>query len=333
LVNSQSQREFYESLIQSDLCTADGMAVVWLARLLGIPIKQRIAGADFLGAFSRGGESSPPLKLYLFGGGEGVAAAAANAINARSDKLRCVGWQCPGFASAKELSRAEILDEINASGADFLLACLGASKGQSWLLSNHRKLGIPVRAHLGATLNFEAGVIKRAPQVFRKWGAEWLWRIKEEPYLWRRYFRDAWEVVTLFLTRVLPLLFLRLWLWLVASPGPLDVTVKKTERFVTTRIVGPATVKHMPAIVAAFRRALVMNQPIVVDLSKTTKVDARFLGLVLVLRKLAMQRGRDLSFHGLSPLLARIVRLSGVAFPECSSGPSEEIIATEPSSA
>jgi N-acetylglucosaminyldiphosphoundecaprenol N-acetyl-beta-D-mannosaminyltransferase len=318
LIRSQSDIEFRESLVMSDLCTADGMALVWLARLLGIPVRQRIAGADFLQAFREGDRHDRPLKVYVFGGAEGVAAAAAKAINTRSDNVRCVGWHYPGFGSAAELSAPEKLNAINASGADVLLASLGAEKGQSWLLHNHDRLHVPVRAHIGAALNFEAGVFKRAPLSFQKYGLEWLWRIKEEPYLWRRYWKDGWALAQLFLARVVPMMIGRWRLRLTAKSRPLQVNVTQVEgpgQVVILRIQGPATNDNAPALIDAFRRALSRKSPVLVDMSRTTHLDARFLGLLLVARKTAAERGRDLTIGGLSPHLARLFSLNRVEFP------------------
>ena len=86
--------------------------------------------------------------------------------------------------------------------ADFLAVSLGAKKGQLWLHRNHQRLTVPVRAHLGVTVNFQAGTVKRAPPRLRAWGLEWLWRIKEEPHLWRRYAHDGWVLLGLIFTRV-----------------------------------------------------------------------------------------------------------------------------------
>src|SRR5207244_10946213 len=97
----------------------------------------------------------------------------------------------PGFGSVEEMSRDHIIDKVNAGAADFLAVSLGAKKGQLWLHRNHQRLTIPVRAHLGVTVNFQAGTVKRAPLRLRAWGLEWLWRIKEEPHLWRRYAHDG----------------------------------------------------------------------------------------------------------------------------------------------
>jgi N-acetylglucosaminyldiphosphoundecaprenol N-acetyl-beta-D-mannosaminyltransferase len=191
LVISQLDGDFRESLVLSDLCTADGMPIIWIAWLAGIPIKSRIAGSDIFDALKAEHSTAHPLKIFLFGGPEGVAKAASRALNGQASGVHCVGWFYPGFCSAEEMSGYDIIDHINSSGADFLVASLGNQKGQSWLQRNHHRLLIPVRAHLGATLNFQAGTVRRAPPIMRKCGLEWLWRIKEEPYLWRRYWNDG----------------------------------------------------------------------------------------------------------------------------------------------
>ena len=76
LVTSRSDAEFRESLLLSDLCTADGMPVVWIARLLGIPISERVAGSDIFDALKSSKNTTRPLKVFLFGGARGAAAAA-----------------------------------------------------------------------------------------------------------------------------------------------------------------------------------------------------------------------------------------------------------------
>src|SRR5258708_34542559 len=110
------------------------------------------------------------------------------------------------------MSRDEIVDKINLSGADFLVASLGAQKGQLWLQRNHHRLLIPVRAHLGASLNFQAGTVRRARPIMRKFGLEWLWRIKEEPKLWGGYWNDDSVRFRLLFTHVVPFAFGTWWL-------------------------------------------------------------------------------------------------------------------------
>ena len=99
------------------------------------------------------------------------------ALNDTQSALQCVGWICPGFGTVEEMSADRLIEAINASGADFLVVALGARKGQIWLARNQKRLTIPVRAHLGATIHFEAGTLKRAPLPLQRLGLEWLWRL------------------------------------------------------------------------------------------------------------------------------------------------------------
>ena len=93
--------------------------------------------------------------------------------------------------TAENISDPALLDQINGSKADFLLVALGAQKGQAWLMANRHKLTVPIVSHLGATLNFLAGTVRRAPAGLQRLGLEWLWRIAQEPYLAARYLMDG----------------------------------------------------------------------------------------------------------------------------------------------
>src|SRR6185437_1564784 len=211
LITSRSDAEFRESLLCSDLCTADGMPIVWLAQLLGVRIRERIAGADIFERLKSTRTFTRHLKVFLFGGAEGTAAAACKTLNAEPGGMTCVGTLYPGFCTVDEMSTDTIFDTINSSNADILAAALGAKKGQAWLLRNHERLKAPIRVHLGATINFQAGTLKRAPVPMQKWGLEWLWRVKEEPQLWRRYWDDGLALLRLVLMQVVPLIILRQW--------------------------------------------------------------------------------------------------------------------------
>jgi N-acetylglucosaminyldiphosphoundecaprenol N-acetyl-beta-D-mannosaminyltransferase len=315
LVNSQSDGQFRESLIQSDLCTADGVAITWIAWLVGIPIKYRIAGSDIFDALKVEHDISHPLKIFLFGGAEGVAAAASRALNGRPCGLSCIGWLYPGFCSAEEMSRDSIIDEINSSGADFLVASLGAQKGQLWLQRNHRHLSIPVRAHLGASLNFQAGTIRRAPSLMRKLGLEWLWRIKEEPYLWRRYWNDGTVLLRLLFTHILPFAFWTSWLRLRhGCSEDLVISRAHSDEILTLSLYGSANTQQVDKAISVFREAIATNKRIALDFSNTRTIDARFLGLLLMLRKTLQNAGSDPVFVGLSLELKRIFRLNGLDF-------------------
>jgi N-acetylglucosaminyldiphosphoundecaprenol N-acetyl-beta-D-mannosaminyltransferase len=313
LVQARSDPNFRESLLQSDLCPPDGMAVVWLGRLLGIPIRGRVAGADILAALKSVSPSQRDLKLFLFGGAEGVAAAAARAFNASSNSCQCVGWLYPGFCSVEELSVDSIIETINSSGAEFLVVSLGAQKGQSWLVRNAEKLRIPIRAHLGAWVNFEAGAVKRAPVFMRRAGLEWLWRVREEPYLWKRYWHDGLVLLRLLCFHVWPLARYRFITYRRAR-SPVSVDIDLVDSEVRVKIRGAATQHNIKEIIQRCSSAISARRQIVVDLSDICAIDARFLGFLLMLRKSVALHGVKVRVVGSSRSVQRQLRLNGAEF-------------------
>jgi N-acetylglucosaminyldiphosphoundecaprenol N-acetyl-beta-D-mannosaminyltransferase len=315
LVTSRFDNEFRESLLISDLCTADGMAIVWIAQLLGVPIRERIAGSDIFEALKSAQGSARLLKVFLFGGAEGIAAAACDKLNAEPGGMRCVGSFYPGFCTVDEMSTEPIIDTINSSNADFLVVALGAKKGQEWLRRNHDRLHIPIRVHLGAAINFQAGSVRRAPLHMRKWGLEWLWRIKEEPQLWKRYWHDGIVALRLVLMHVLPLMILTRW-HRFRSADNKGLMIKRIEdhKSVIFEFSGVATVKSIESAVPCFENALAMARNIVINLADTRQIDTRFLGLLLMLNKQLKRQGLQLGFTGVTPQIARVFRLNGFGF-------------------
>jgi N-acetylglucosaminyldiphosphoundecaprenol N-acetyl-beta-D-mannosaminyltransferase len=316
LVNIQQDSEFRESLLVSDLCPADGMPIVWIARLMGVPINRRIAGSDIFEALKFRAHSEWPLRVFLFGATESVAAAAERALNINPGALTCVGWTCPGFGSIDELSANHFIDKINASSAHFLVAALGAKKGQLWLQRNHNRLRIPIRSHLGATINFQAGTVKRAPLALQKLGLEWLWRIKEEPHLGGRYWNDGLALLRLLVTRVLPLVIEARILQSRNKRAGHDLVIDKTEdgHSVTVNLAGFAVAGNAETAVSSFRKAIAAKKKVVLNLSQTRAIDARFFGLILMLRKQLKSQGSDLILAGISGRIERTFRLSGLEY-------------------
>jgi N-acetylglucosaminyldiphosphoundecaprenol N-acetyl-beta-D-mannosaminyltransferase len=316
LVNSQTDPEFRESLLQSDLCPPDGMPILWIARLLGVPMKRRVAGSDIFEALKLRPGLERPLKIFLFGATEPIVAEVSRRLNSGATGLKCVGWICPGFGGVEALSKGDFFDRINASGADFLMAALGARNGQLWLMRNRDQLKIPIRAHLGATINFQAGSVQRAPYMMRKLALEWIWRIKEEPSLFWRYWHDGGVFLRLLFARVLPLAARARWRGLAASRGGHDFVIVpvQNDHTVTLRLVGSATGARVAEAIACFRQATASQKRVIVDLSQTQAVDARFFGLLLMLRKQLQSQGSALQFQGASARLRKLFRLNSLEF-------------------
>jgi N-acetylglucosaminyldiphosphoundecaprenol N-acetyl-beta-D-mannosaminyltransferase len=315
LLSSQTDERFHESILRSDLCTADGMPILWIARLLGIPINTRIAGSDVFEALKVRQHQTRRLNLFLFGGANGVAAAAREKLNAEHGPLFCVGWHDPGFVSVDDMSTDAILSAINSSNADFLALALGAKKGQEWLLRNHDRVQIPVRVHLGATINFQAGTLTRAPKFMQKSGLEWLWRIMQEPKLWKgRYRDDGFSLLRLLLTRVIPLRALERWHRMRSPRQDLVVTSSENREGIVLGLYGSAIADNLEIALPYFRRAIAARMPITIDLTDTRRVDARFFGLLLMLDKVLKRQRLNLAFTGASSRIEQVFRLSGFSF-------------------
>ncbi|MFM2276143.1 MAG: hypothetical protein RL211_2015 [Pseudomonadota bacterium] len=288
---------FRQSVLASDMVLADGMPIVWLARLLGIPVRQRVAGSTLFEALrrSRVSPEQPQIKVFFFGGPDGVAEAASNAINADSKGgMQCVGFLSPGFGTVEDMSAPPILEAINNSGADMLVVSLGARKGQAWITHNLTSLNVPVISHLGAVVNFVAGTVQRAPTVFQCLGLEWLWRIKEEPQLWRRYFDDGLGFARLLATDILPLMWRRSAL---ASPAltaqaanrqlPATAQVSQTTGSpgCEVTLAGALTQDTMQPLRDALGEVTAMKcTDVAIDMTEVTQIDSAFLGTLLLLK-------------------------------------------------
>lgn len=186
-----SEREdLRRCLLTADLVTPDGTPLVWLSRLLGGSVHERVAGSDLVprlvGLAARDGRP-----VYFLGGQDGVGELAAIKLAELYPDLRIAGvaepfcdWDDPGQAGA-------VADEIRASGADLLLVALGCPKQELFLERYLERSGARVGVGIGATLDFVAGRLRRASPALGRMGLEWAWRLALEPQrLAGRYARD-----------------------------------------------------------------------------------------------------------------------------------------------
>jgi N-acetylglucosaminyldiphosphoundecaprenol N-acetyl-beta-D-mannosaminyltransferase len=307
LIGCRADSQFRDSVINSDLSIADGMPLVWIARLLEIPIRERVAGSTLFDLL-RGG-SGKQLSIFFFGGPDGVAEAACRRLRFEDKGLTCVGYESPGFGSIEEMSSDGIVQRINASKADFLVVALGAKNGQAWIEHNRARIAVPVISHLGAVLNFVAGRVNRAPAWMQKIGLEWLWRIKEEPQLWRRYFGDGLTLLTLLATRVLP------YAWYLQRHKPdadqlatASVDTREEGQHYLVRLRGAWTRRNIAPLRECFSRAVLAGRNATLDMGEITHVDSAFVGLLMLLQGHQKQHGRRLLIVSLPEPVRRVIK-------------------------
>jgi N-acetylglucosaminyldiphosphoundecaprenol N-acetyl-beta-D-mannosaminyltransferase len=282
-IAAQTDPAFRASVQHSDLSVIDGMTILRIGQMLGLPMRERVAGSDLFERLRRG---PPPgearVKVYFFGGLPGVAERAAERVNATPGGLVCVGFHSPGFGSVAQMSGADVIDSINASGADFVVVALGAKKGQAWIEHNRDRLRAPLVSHLGAVVNFVAGSVTRAPLWLQNAGFEWLWRIKEEPALWRRYAADGWALLRFLATEVGPSMW-HAWRAGPVSTVPGHIEVRTQGAAVTLRLAGQFAGDSLHSLRHAIARALQQGASVQMDLREVTQIDSAFLAIALLL--------------------------------------------------
>jgi N-acetylglucosaminyldiphosphoundecaprenol N-acetyl-beta-D-mannosaminyltransferase len=185
--------ELLNVLRSSDIVTADGFPIIWLSKIVGKPLKQRVTGSDLTPALAARA-ATEGLSLFLLGGDEGVAVAAANCLQLTNPRLKIAGTSATFIntqgPALKDFAKDDeaLLKNINSSGADILLVGLGNPKQELWFNRNRFKLQVPVTIGVGGTFEFITGTVKRAPRWMMKTNLEWLFRITQDPArLWRRY--------------------------------------------------------------------------------------------------------------------------------------------------
>jgi N-acetylglucosaminyldiphosphoundecaprenol N-acetyl-beta-D-mannosaminyltransferase len=176
---------------QASFLLADGAPLVWASRWKGEPLPERVAGSDLIfdlcGRAARDG-----YRIFLLGGAGGVAEQAAEVLSRRFPGLRIAGTEAPPFRTLTAEENSALLGRIRAARPDILFVAFGQPKGEFWIAQHREELGVPVCVQVGASLDFVAGRVRRAPRGLQKVGLEWAYRIWLEPSrLAPRYARDA----------------------------------------------------------------------------------------------------------------------------------------------
>jgi len=314
LIAAQTDKAFRASVINSDLSIADGMPLIWIARLLKIPLPERVTGSGLMEALFAE-KNALPIRFYFFGGEAGAGERACQAINQANTGLQAVGHYWPGFGSIEEMSTLEIINEINRHDIDFLIVALGAKKGQAWIEKNRQRLKAPVISHLGAVINFFAGTVKRAPGWMQRFGLEWLWRIMQEPLLWKRYFFDGLQFAKLLAINVFPYaIWIRLNQSLLSDTRPLELDIDEGEDVITLKLTGACTDKTISALRPVFKGLAPKGKNILIDLQLVSVIDGAFLGLCLELYKQLNLAGSRFRLEHTGEQNKRIIQWNRVDF-------------------
>lgn len=191
IMMAQRDHEFRKILNDGDLVPADGYPVYWAAGLLGKGSGEKVSGSDLLPTLCNL-SAAKKYSVFFLGAGLGVAAKAIAELKKEHRELQVGGAYSPPmtFGSA-ENEHERAVEIVRSASPDILFVGLGAPKQERFLWEHRGELNVPVSIAVGATFDFVAGKVRRAPVWMQRVGLEWMWRLYHEPKrLWRRYLVD-----------------------------------------------------------------------------------------------------------------------------------------------
>ncbi|MBS2031482.1 MAG: WecB/TagA/CpsF family glycosyltransferase [Deltaproteobacteria bacterium] len=189
VVNVERDPDFLGAYRAAELVLCDGQPLLWASRILRTPLPAKVSGSDLVQPLlRRAGERG--WRVFLLGGGPGVAAEVARRAKANLG-VNVVGTASPRIERKASPVDPELVAQIVDARTQLLLVGLGAPKQELWIHRSARAIAPAVSVGVGASLDFLAGHVRRAPPWMSRAGLEWLFRLAQEPRrLWRRYLVD-----------------------------------------------------------------------------------------------------------------------------------------------
>ena len=183
---------------KADMVLVDGKPLEWIAKWHKRPIKAKISGSDLVPILcERAAEKG--YSIFIIGGKEGIAEKAKQNLERDLPGIRIVGTYAPPFGFEKDEKELSRINEMTSSvHPDILIACFGCPKQEKWIYENYQKYDAKVSVCAGATVDFLAGNVNRAPKWMSDHGLEWFYRFLQEPKrMFKRYFVDDVKILKL----------------------------------------------------------------------------------------------------------------------------------------
>lgn len=187
---------FKEIYDHADLILTDGKPLLWIAKKQGTPIKEKVSGSDLFPQICELA-AKKGYGIYILGAAEGVADQAAENLIKKYPGLIISGTYSPPIGFETDATEVGgIIEKINKANTDILAIALGSPKGEKFIYTIRDQIVASLSISIGATIDFEAGNVKRAPKWMSNMGLEWLYRITQDPRrLIKRYWNDAVSIV------------------------------------------------------------------------------------------------------------------------------------------
>ncbi|MST54382.1 WecB/TagA/CpsF family glycosyltransferase [Streptococcus alactolyticus] len=183
---------------KADMVLVDGKPLEWIAKWHNRPIKAKISGSDLVPILCERA-AIKGYSIFIIGGKEGIAEKAKQNLERDLPGIRIVGTYAPPFGFEKDEKELNRINEmISIAHPDLLIACFGCPKQEKWIYENYQKYDAKVSVCAGATVDFLAGNVNRAPKWMSDHGLEWFYRFLQEPKrMFKRYFIDDVKILKL----------------------------------------------------------------------------------------------------------------------------------------
>lgn len=176
----------------------DGKPLIWISKLYKRQIKEKVSGSDLVPQLCKRA-ADENYTIFIIGGKDGVAEQAKKKLEQKFPGIRIVGTYAPPLGFENDESELDKINQmITDAHPDLLIGCLGCPKQEKWIYENYMKYDATVSVCAGATVDFLAGNIKRAPRWMSDHGLEWFYRFLQEPKrMFKRYFLDDVKILRL----------------------------------------------------------------------------------------------------------------------------------------
>lgn len=183
---------------EADMVLVDGKPLVWIAKIHKNPVKAKISGSDLVPRLCEV-SAEKGYSIFIIGGKDGIAEQARLKLEERLPNINIVGTYAPPMGFEKNTEELNKINQmISEAKPDLLITCFGCPKQEKFIYENYQKYDAVVSVCAGATVDFLAGNVKRAPKWMSDYGLEWLYRFSQEPKrLFRRYFIDDMKILKL----------------------------------------------------------------------------------------------------------------------------------------
>jgi N-acetylglucosaminyldiphosphoundecaprenol N-acetyl-beta-D-mannosaminyltransferase len=308
LVQARQDVELRRILFEAHLVLCDGTPLVWASRLLGNALPERVAGADLVPLLIHTA-AQKKYRLFLLGAAPESAQRAVARLKDQYPELVIAGFYSPPFNQLLEMDHDEIKRQILAAKPDLLLVSFGCPKQEKWVSMHYRSLGVPVTAGVGATIDFLAGQVKRAPAWMQRSGTEWVFRLAQEPRrLFRRYVTDLW----VFGASIFPQWW-QLQVRVGSNPEVAGLLTAPqtgcTERYCVARLPDRLDFSAVAERAQLIEELAAGEQDCLLEMRTTKFIDSTGVGFLIRLQKRLRARGRELVLLAPSASVLRALRL------------------------